>query len=238
MTSGKAQISLYKQSKEGLRSLFVQTTQVSIGLGLMLILTGGNPPGWLVSASFFVGIGFVALSESKRQSELEKSEEKSESKGQNQPIVINNSNSHQGNTNMSGDRNIMLDMGNYNERIEGNYYEQSGNFGIGHMSGGEIKENARIAGVINEAQQPNLAETAAEIQQLLDQLSSTYPTSTSKEKMAVVAEAVDRIESNPTFKARVVNALRSGGIEAFKEAIDRPLVNILVATIEGWQEAE
>jgi uncharacterized protein YjbI with pentapeptide repeats len=73
MTSSKTQISLYKQSKEGLKSLFVQTTQVSIGLGLMLILTGGNPPGWLVSASFFVGIGFVAWSESKRQSELEKS---------------------------------------------------------------------------------------------------------------------------------------------------------------------
>jgi hypothetical protein len=92
MTSNKAQISLYKQSKEGLKSLFVQTTQVSIGLGLMLILTAGNPPGWLVSASFFVGIGFVAWSESKRQSEFDPREEKSESKGQNrlidQPLTI------------------------------------------------------------------------------------------------------------------------------------------------------
>lgn len=38
-------------------------------------------------------------------------------------------------------------------------------------------------------------------------------------------------------KSRFINALRSGGTEAFKEAIDHPLVNIFVAAIEGWQEA-
>ena len=42
----------------------------------------------------------------------------------------------------------------------------------------------------------------------------------------------------PTLKAKVINALKAGGTEAFKEAIDHPLVNILVATIEGWQDAE
>ena len=56
--------------------------------------------------------------------------------------------------------------------------------------------------------------------------------------MAVVAEAVAQIESNPTLKARVINALKAGGVEAFKEAINHPLVNILASTIEGWQEAE
>ena len=56
--------------------------------------------------------------------------------------------------------------------------------------------------------------------------------------MIVVGEAVDRIENNPTLKAKVINALKAGGIEAFKEAINHPLVNILVATIEGWQDTE
>ena len=120
----------------------------------------------------------------------------------------------------------------------GDYNENRGNVGISHMSGGEIKEGAKVAGVINEAERQNLAEAAAEIQQLLEQLSQTYPTSTNKEKMAVVAEAVDQIENNPTLKARVINALKAGGTEAFKEAINHPLVNILIATIEGWQEAE
>ncbi len=59
---------------------------------------------------------------------------------------------------MTGDRNIQLDDGNYNEKIEGDYYEQKGNFGIGHMSGGEIKGNAKVAGVINEKEiEPSLA---------------------------------------------------------------------------------
>ncbi len=134
--------------------------------------------------------------------------------------------SHQGNNKMSG------------EKIAGDNYEQKGNFGIGHMSGGEIKGNAKIAGVINEAEQKNLVDAAQEIQQLLEQLSETYPTTTIKEKNTVVIEAVDQIESNPTLKAKVINALKAGGTEAFKEAIDHPLVNILVATIEGWQDAE
>ena len=139
---------------------------------------------------------------------------------------------------MANDRNIEINKGNYNENIEGNYYEQKGNFGIGHMSGGEIKGNAKVAGVINEAEKQNLADAATEIQQLLEQLSETYPTSTNKEKMVVVGEAVEQIESNRTLKAKVINALKAGGTEAFKEAVNHPLVNILVATIEGWQDAE
>jgi hypothetical protein len=56
--------------------------------------------------------------------------------------------------------------------------------------------------------------------------------------MAVVARAVDEIEKNPTRKARVVGALKAGGTEALKELVDHPLINILLAFIEGWQEAE
>jgi hypothetical protein len=56
--------------------------------------------------------------------------------------------------------------------------------------------------------------------------------------MTVVARAVDEIENNPTLKARVIGALKAGGTEAFKELIDHPLVNIVLASIEGWQEAE
>ncbi|MEJ6486930.1 hypothetical protein N0Y54_37695 [Nostoc punctiforme UO1] len=87
-------------------------------------------------------------------------------------------------------------------------------------------------------QRQNLAEAAAEIQQLLNQLSQAYPTATTSQKMSVVARAVDEIENNPTLKARIIGALKAGGTEAFKELIDHPLVNILLASIEGWQEVE
>ena len=87
-------------------------------------------------------------------------------------------------------------------------------------------------------QRQNLTEAAAEIQQLLNQLGQTYPTTTTSEKMIAVAKAVDKIENNPTLKARVIGALKSGGKEAFKELIDNPLINMLLASIDGWQEAE
>jgi hypothetical protein len=102
-------------------------------------------------------------------------------------------------------------------------------------------EAGQIGGNINNytpQQRQNLAEAAAEIQQLLQQLEQTNPTTSTSEKMTVVAKAVDEIEKNPTLKVRIIGALKSGGTEALKEAIDHPLVNILMASIEGWQEAE
>ena len=119
---------------------------------------------------------------------------------------------------------------------QGNTSSQQGNFGIGHMSGGKIEGNAKVAGVINEAEQQDLTQAAAEIQALLEQLSQTNPTTTNREKMAVAGEAVDIIETKPALKTKVINALKSGGTEAFKEAVNHPLVNVLVAMIEGWQE--
>ncbi|MBW4458244.1 MAG: hypothetical protein KME55_39765 [Nostoc indistinguendum CM1-VF10] len=89
----------------------------------------------------------------------------------------------------------------------------------------------------NTEQRQNLTQAAADIQQILNQLSITYLTATTSQKMSVVAKAVDEIDSNPTLKARVVGTLKAGGTEAFKELIDHPLVNILLASIEGWQEA-
>jgi hypothetical protein len=87
-------------------------------------------------------------------------------------------------------------------------------------------------------QRQNLAQAAAEIQQLLNQLGQTYPTNTPLEKQIVVTEALKEIERNPTLKARVIGALKAGGTEALKELLDHPAVNVLLAALEGWQDAE
>ncbi|BAB78208.1 pentapeptide repeat-containing protein (plasmid) [Anabaena sp. FACHB-709] len=113
-------------------------------------------------------------------------------------------------------------------------------FGGGLVNADTVNAN-QIGGNItnyNPEQKQNLAQAAADIQQLLNQLSQTYPTTTTSEKMSVVARAVDEIESNPTLKARVIGALKAGGTEALKELIDNPLINILLASIDGWQDAE
>jgi uncharacterized protein YjbI with pentapeptide repeats len=63
-------ISLYQDAKAGLSSLVKQTSQVFIGLMVMLLLTGGEPPALTVALSCGVGVGFVAWSEKKRLVDL------------------------------------------------------------------------------------------------------------------------------------------------------------------------
>lgn len=55
----------------------------------------------------------------------------------------------------------------------------------------------QTGGTLNDySSNPNLSQAAAEIQQILKQLSATNPTTTSTEKMRVVTKAVDKIEKN------------------------------------------
>lgn len=123
----------------------------------------------------------------------------------------------QGDTTMTGDRNINTGGGNYNERIERDY----------------IQGNYYAAG-----QPQSLAQAAADIQMLLKQLEQTYPTTTTSQQMVVAAEAINRIESNPLLKERVINAVKSGGLAAFEKAIDNPAGAFIVGAIKGWQEVE
>ena len=97
-----------------------------------------------------------------------------------------------------------------------------------------VKSNA----LDNYGSKPNCTEAAAEIQQLLQLLGQTYFTNTPLEKLEVVAEAIKHMENNLPLKLRVVNALKEDGTEALRDFIDHPLVNILLAAIEGWQEVE
>jgi uncharacterized protein YjbI with pentapeptide repeats len=90
----------------------------------------------------------------------------------------------------------------------------------------------------NYEQQGNLAEAAAEIQQLLEQLSKTYPTKTTAEQMVVAAEAIKRIESDPTWKQRVINAAKEGGLAALEKALDNPVGALITGAIKGWLEAK
>jgi CHASE3 domain sensor protein len=114
--------------------------------------------------------------------------------------------------------------------------QSNSSIGVG-VNHGEINAE-KLAGTINEAEKQNLAEATAEIRQLLDQLSQTYPTNTTAEKMVVAAEAINRIENNPNWKQRTINAAKEGGLAAFEKAIDNPAGAFVVRAIQGWQEAE
>ena len=153
--------------------------------------------------------------------------------------LINISSQIQGYINVNGDRNINMGEGsNYNEKIEGDYYEQKGNFGIGHMSGGEIKDGAKVAGVINEAEEQDLAEAAAEIQALLKQLDQTYPTDTTTGKMTIATEAIQCIDSDPKLTQRILSALKAGGTQALAQALNHPAASFVIGALEDWQKTK
>ena len=112
---------------------------------------------------------------------------------------------------------------------------QQGNFGIGHMSGGEIKGNAKIAGIINESEPQNLAEAADEIQALIQQLEQTYPTNTTTEQMVVATKVIERIENNPTWKQKMISGFKQGSLKAIET---NPIGAFIVGAIQGWLEPQ
>lgn len=81
---------------------------------------------------------------------------------------------------------------------------------------------------------PNLADSANEIQQLLQQL-GLQPSTLSEEAKAEVDVAVEAIQKDPPLMERVIGALKSGGIEALKELTDSLHVKVLVSAYDGWQ---
>ncbi|NEQ17217.1 MAG: hypothetical protein F6K44_27135, partial [Moorea sp. SIO3E2] len=88
----------------------------------------------------------------------------------------------------------------------------------------------------NPEQKQNLAEAAAEIQQLLETLDKTYPTDTTTGKMKVAAAAVEQIETNPGLSKRVLSALKAGGVSAVEQLLNHPAASFVIGALEDWQE--
>ena len=108
----------------------------------------------------------------------------------------------------------------------------------GVQQGDNNTQNISQTNYLSGEEKQTLAEAAAEIQQLLDQLSKTYSPPSTSNNLKIATETIDIIEQTPPLKSKVVNALKAGGIEALKELLDNPAVNILMASIEGWNSAE
>ena len=95
-----------------------------------------------------------------------------------------------------------------------------------------IQSTPMEADLPNNRAEQSLAEVAAEIRHLLQQLERTYPTTSPVEKLTLVLEAVKAMDSNPPLKARVVNILKEDDTAAFKALVDHPLTNKFLAALE------
>jgi predicted transcriptional regulator len=97
----------------------------------------------------------------------------------------------------------------------------------------------QISGTIHNyspEQRQTLAEAAREIQELLDQLSQTYSTTTAAEKSAVAAKAMEEIEKKPDVKKKILKALEAGGVAALMELTNNPVVKILTPMLQSLLE--
>ncbi|MBD2603911.1 hypothetical protein H6G81_05025 [Scytonema hofmannii FACHB-248] len=106
-----------------------------------------------------------------------------------------------------------------------------------HGSATNVAGNVEGDFNVNQAKN-NLSEAAAEIQQLLNQLSQTYPTTTTAEKMIVASVAIQRIENNHTLRDRILSALKTGGIQALGQMLNHPAATFAIAALEDWQKSK
>ncbi|WAL58720.1 hypothetical protein [Thermocoleostomius sinensis] len=87
------------------------------------------------------------------------------------------------------------------------------------------------------AQEQDLAEAAAKIQQLLAQLAQTYPSPTERQIEAVKREA----NRNPQFRDRLLQATKAGGVEAIKQILDyifkNPVASVVAEAVKAFVEA-
>lgn len=108
-----------------------------------------------------------------------------------------------------------------------------------HFSGAVYGVAGNVEGnqfVQVSAPNQSLAEAAKEIQQLLDQLSQIYPTTTKPEQMVLAAKAIECIESNPTLMERILSALKAGSISALEQFLNHPAASFVINALEDWQE--
>ena len=126
---------------------------------------------------------------------------------------------------------------------QGDTYNQSGTFGIGHMSGGEIKGNAKVAGEIHEVAPQTLAEVATEIEKLLDyfqhhdpsisQAQQMVKTATEEQPEILDAEIIEEaIKATPTLRQRIGAAGTAAYIETVKILL--PPLGIAIEAAKAW----
>ncbi|MEA5495740.1 hypothetical protein VB834_13670 [Limnoraphis robusta Tam1] len=115
----------------------------------------------------------------------------------------------------SNQRNIHISRGDYRETnvndhgtyVEGDYYN-------------------------NSQQKQIFVELAAEINQIMEQHSKTYPFDTKQ----VATETIKSIKSNPGTVQRLRSAFKKGSVSALEQFLNHPAASFIIGALEDWQE--
>ncbi|MEM9540242.1 MAG: pentapeptide repeat-containing protein [Cyanobacteria bacterium P01_E01_bin.42] len=88
---------------------------------------------------------------------------------------------------------------------------------------------------VNENSSQDLASVAQEIQDLLDRLEKSQPTTTIDEQMAVATTTIKQIESNSTLRQRAIAAAKEGLMGGLKKTL---IGSVVAGAIEGWTNTQ
>lgn len=97
----------------------------------------------------------------------------------------------------------------------------------GGFAGRDYTEN-----ITNNYSSSNLQESLEEIKQLIDQFSKDNPINTTTDAMKIATQVIEKIETNPTWKQRVITACQKGLLETLK---NNPIGAFVAGAIEGWK---
>lgn len=137
--------------------------------------------------------------------------------------------------NAHGNVETNIESGSGSQSVSENYHQDLREATVANNAS-KVADNARQqANQYNQVseQKQTLAKAVAEIQELLKHFQQSNPTATDAEKVAYVND-----ETTPSFKRRVVGALRAGGEIAIEELFDNPYLNVGKAIVKGWMKPE
>jgi hypothetical protein len=100
----------------------------------------------------------------------------------------------------------------------------------------EIRDNSTY--IENYSQSQSLADAAAEIQKLLEQLDTTYSAATDTDKMTIATKAIEQIENDKALAQRILSALKNGGVSALEAFLNHPAASFVIGALEDWQQSK
>ncbi|NEO86999.1 MAG: pentapeptide repeat-containing protein [Spirulina sp. SIO3F2] len=104
-------------------------------------------------------------------------------------------------------------------------HDQSKQVNIGKVAGGTVNISNP------EATDPEIVATVAYIQALIADRTAQRNLTSTAEQLAIVTEVIQEIETKPNWKAKAIQAAKSGALESLKS---NPVGAFVVSAIESW----
>lgn len=102
----------------------------------------------------------------------------------------------------------------------------------GATFGGGFAGRDYTGDVIHNDSSSELQETVKEIKALIQELSKNKTINNTSDRLKIAVTVVEKIENNPHWKQKAINASKQGLLEAMKS---NPIGAFVAVAIEGWQ---